>query len=132
MDKPTIKKALRATAIDLSVSFACVTGLVGCGLLAMKAMDTHMQQDNIKLTLKDPTFADKCMEDVLENEGVLRLPLPDWEEPARTAYSLHYIGKDKAPADAAMLTPEIVQQCETLTGTKHNVESWAPLLSLRP
>ena len=94
--------------------------------------DYLLRQNNIRLAFNHQSMADKCLHDVLDNDGVLRLPLPDWEADTDGRYSLYYMDRQSAPAKAAQLSPEIIAQCESLTGTKHDAAQWRPLLELRP
>lgn len=135
-DKPTNKqimmKVFGSTAFDMSCALAFVAAVGGVAYLAINRMDAELQKDNLKITLKNPTMADRCMQDVLDNDGLLRLPLPAWEQEARTTYNLRYIANEKVAETAAQLPAETIARCEDLTGTKHNAEAWAPLLSQRP
>jgi hypothetical protein len=107
--------------VGISAMFALVA-LVGTQLYSCS-------HNSFTAEFNDMNNADRCLADVIENKGKLRLPLPQWRDGPADKSTYVWLGDQSAKA--AMLTPEIVQQCETLTGVKRS-PAWDRLLALRP
>lgn len=86
-------------------------------------------KNSVTMEFNDLTNADRCLQDVQKYEGVLRLPLPAWKDTDHDSYTIVMLG-DRSK-DAALLTDEIIAQCEAATSSKRS-PAWDALLALRP
>ena len=86
--------------------------------------------NSLSMTFNDLNNADRCLNDVIENKGKLRLPLPAWNDGAEDK-ALYFWANGTAVEKAALITPDIISRCETLTAHTRNPE-WDKLLALRP
>lgn len=132
--KSAFKQSVASTAKDLlkfgalSAAFVAAVYFIG-GPLLHKGLSNKF---NIT-TLQSPTMADLCLDDVRRNDGVLRLPLPlaEWEG-KNSGRTMILITHESAPAEAALLTDEVIAACEAATDTRHSARDWQNLLSVRP
>ncbi|MBU0859982.1 MAG: hypothetical protein KJ667_08585 [Alphaproteobacteria bacterium] len=116
--------AKKAADIALKVLPFALLGVVGLQLYSCT-------QGALTMNFNDLNNADRCLSDVLDNKGVLRTPLPAWKDGPADASLMMLFNADSNAEKAAMLTPEIIAQCESLTGQTRSPE-WDKLLSLRP
>ena len=73
----------------------------------------------VVITIENATNADLCISDVIKNDGIIRLPMPEFEISNRSqtwAYG-------KSPSDYISADFNIIfSTCERITGTKHSPE----------
>ncbi|MBU0859981.1 MAG: hypothetical protein KJ667_08580 [Alphaproteobacteria bacterium] len=107
------------------------TAVIGAGAVGWHLFMQNVEKNNLVLKFNDKSMADLCLMDVMDNDGLLRTPLPVWTTDDLKGTHYRLINNDNVAANAALLPPATVSQCEDLTETKRSPE-WDKLLSPRP
>lgn len=121
--KNTATKFDRFMQVAAPFMAAAAVGVLGLQLYSCTANSIVMEFDDVN-------NADRCLSDVLDNKGTLRLPLPQWKDGATDRLTVYW-SRGIAENHAALLTPEVIARCEDVTGQRRNA-AWDKALSLRP